>query len=555
MKIKVTNHYLFTLMLVGTLSLSSSFVEAMQQPVDQGWWASLWRNVTGAAQTTWSYANAPLQTAGNTVTNFTSNLARDWSKYTQNVNFARATGRVVGQAAGGIVEGYKKATAKSSNNVSEGVVQAPNNANLTEREARDDGTRQSGRVIGRFTRGFVEGYNETNAPAAGGAANNVPARVVPGSTIGAAERARAAEIFADDLANLSIGNPPRTPVADPVTGIIPPPTGLYGIVRGATNAAVREAGQVFMQEVVNPTVHKVGLDSKSSFFEKCLLYGVGLIASYFVIRYAYHKIEGYLNGPSLDFKMIEPDHAIDTTNLFKDLVFEADTRDRLNKIILSTVEFKRKIMDGEEVNYRNLLIYGPEGSGKEIFVKELAQAAHMRYYEVSNDALKDALSKDPKAIETFFKNEVSNSQEGAIVFIKINEKSEAEIRNILALFPGIIKNRSNVYMLVFSCLTKPEMPRALGLMIDVVGVKHPELPERIKILSMTRDRLFPEQGLNENRALLSDNKISTIAQRLVKASASGLVDFIINLKNKGTLSPELIDQELNAATENNEYLV
>lgn len=327
----------------------------------------------------------------------------------------------------------------------------------------------------------------------------------------------------------------------------------------------RTAAKTFYSEFVKPTLTQ-------GFF-----IGAGLITLWFSSRLAWQWIESHYNRPRLDFKVIRAPTTLGGSVHDKPLqvVFEPEVTQRLNSVCQMAALIKNKIKAGDSTTYRNLLLYGPPGSGKRMLAQGLAQYCQMDFYEITASAFIKFKDGDAaRAIEEFFKKEVDTATQGAIVFIDNasmifakRKTSDASVRMVTAFIEQIQK-RSDKYMVILSMNTKPTYTDETAVLIDdEIGISRPGLKERKKILDLYRDKFFLKaKGLTSElyrtaQEYLSDQKLEDIAIKLDNALPAELHSFMEALKleaslpSEGAVTDEVINRIVSRFSERYQELI
>ena len=375
-----------------------------------------------------------------------------------------------------------------------------------------------------------------------------------------------------------VGSPTYQRVRDDIVAQVAV-DGVSQVFRVGARAGAEGVGQGMNQELVIPAIndiarrvepYKENIDGISNFFKgftwkKTLLVSAGVIALWYGARMVHGYVENYLNKPHLDVVIKKAPMSGTIGTLRRQMIFAPATRDRLNVFLKANLAIKQSIMAGSDgATYRNLLLYGPSGSGKRMYAEEVAHFARMDFHPLPWSLFNKFKDGDAtRAIEQFFKHDIKKSEEnGAVIFIDnahilfsnarpAGDTVTAHIINALVKFT---ENRSNEFLVIFGMSTKPSLARDTMLIVDdIVEITLPALAERKKLLRNYRDLYFRSSEISEEKVtdaltMLDDNTLDNLAQRLDKASAAELAAFMKTLKIESELpasdglTPELIAQ-------------
>lgn len=342
------------------------------------------------------------------------------------------------------------------------------------------------------------------------------------------------------------------------------PQSVDAFARAFTKGAGEEAYQAFVKPSLEDSYEQFVKPSLQHGLKTVLIGGAGLITAWFASKLIWQWIEGHLNRPRLDFKVTRAPTTLGGSVHDKPLevVFEPGVTNRLNHVCQMTALIKNKIKTGESSAFRNLLLYGPPGSGKRKIAEKIAEYCQMEFYEIAASAFIKFKDGDAaRAIEDFFAKEVNKTTQGAIVFIDNasmfftkRKNSDASVRMVTAFIEQLQK-RSDKYMVILSMPTKPTHTDETAVLIDdEIAISRPGLVERKKILALYRDKFFlsakglPATLLTSARESLSDEKLEEIARKLSKALPAELYSFMealrleASLPSEGVVSPDLIDR-------------
>lgn len=319
-----------------------------------------------------------------------------------------------------------------------------------------------------------------------------------------------------------------------------------------TKTVTKPSAKAFGKQI-KPLIVEVGNIRKESgtVVKKALLISVGAVAFWYLARFAANRFEQYMSTPHLDVIVKKASSTTAGGTLTQQMIFAPTARKRLNTILSMTHAIKQHIKAGTEgVSYRNLLLYGPPGSGKRMFAEQLAHYARMDFYEIPWSSLNKFKDGDTeRAIEHFFKHDATQSENGAVVYIDnaqilFNVSNQPMSTNVAKLVNALIEHaekRSNRFMVVFGIPSQPNFASDAMLVVDdTVEIMRPELAERKKLLRLYKDLYFKPETIKEETAqavqkVLDDKTLDGIAGRLHKASAAELAGFMKTLKIESEL--------------------
>ncbi len=157
------------------------------------------------------------------------------------------------------------------------------------------------------------------------------------------------------------------------------------------------------------------------------------------------------------------------------------TRYRLDLTVQNNARIKESITSGNAyAKFRNLLLWGPDGSAKRMTAQELARLVHLDYYEISISLLQNIKKADiSDVIRVFFDQKFPKSSGPALIYIgdaellftplsEIDDTHSVLIRNALT---EIFKSRKSQLLVVFGSTKSPAFTDDTGLLLDeMIGI-------------------------------------------------------------------------------------
>lgn len=342
--------------------------------------------------------------------------------------------------------------------------------------------------------------------------------------------------------------------------------GLKAVVEQTAKDAASGVGKGISENLVDPT----GKSIKENIVPVGLIavgIGASLITLWYGAKFINTAFENYVNKPHLDVVVKKTSQHSMLGTLSRQIVVDEATRDRLNLFLHTNLKVKQSIMSGnEESRFRTALLWGPSGCGKRMFAQEMAHFARMDYYEIPWSSFqKFKEGEATRAIEEFFKYEVTKSPDGAVIYIDNAHMLFSQTLAVGAvpsqytmIRNALIENleaRSSKYLVIFGVTSKPVLAQDTALIIDdIIEISLPKIAERKRLLKEYRDLYFKKSDAKFQDAvqkMLDDQALENLAKRLDRASAAELASFMNTLKIEASLptseglTPALIAQLIN----------
>lgn len=306
---------------------------------------------------------------------------------------------------------------------------------------------------------------------------------------------------------------------------------------------------------------------------------IAVITAWYGSKTIWKQIEKKWNTPKLIIESSRKSwlqklkHAILGTKIkLPTMIFETELQERLDDIISITRNIRKKIVEGKtNVKYRNLLLWGPPGTGKTMFAQKLAKASGMEYVTFSGSSFaKFKKGEDIIAMDELFEW-ANKSKKGLLIFIDeaeafLSERKDGDANSaryqLLNNFLNYTGTRSSKFMLVFASNHPKILDKAMGRRIDdLVEFKLPTLDARAQILTLYRDEILGdikqngEDFVRSAFEVLDDAKILKMAKE-TEGLSCGDLEGVINairtdsdITEDGLVSDELVNKVVKRAVQ------
>jgi hypothetical protein len=254
-----------------------------------------------------------------------------------------------------------------------------------------------------------------------------------------------------------------------------------------------------------------------------------------------------------------------------EMICSKDLEERLNDIVRATRNIYAKTNAGAtNVKYRNLMLWGPPGTGKTMFAKRLARESGLEWAYMSGSSF--AKFKDGEGIEAL--DELfawANRSKGLMLFIDEAEvflaqreqmDSTSKAYQLLTNFLNYTGERSGKFMLVFATNHKHMIDSAMHRRIDdLIEIPLPKIPERFRVLALYRNKILFDQRqngalfVNSARLCMDDTKLQEIAEQtegLSNGDLEGIINIIktdADITDTGLITIQVVDRAVEHALE------
>ena len=294
-------------------------------------------------------------------------------------------------------------------------------------------------------------------------------------------------------------------------------------------------------------------------------------SAWFGSRFFWNSVERYFTQPELVTESSYKNVWEQVTNyfwpqplVFREMIFSKEVKRELDNVVAITkhVAQENQKNNHAQVRYLNVLLWGPPGTGKTMFAKELAKKSGLDYAITSGASFsKFDIAGGIAAIDRLF-NWAEKSKKGLIIFIDeaeafLAERDRTKVKEenqLVTHFLSRTGEGSSKFMLIFAT-NKPEvLDEAIRRRTQrSIELGLPAKPEAAKILRLYRDKILLDKEHNIPELIdsvkvnLSDEAIEQLAEKLKGLAASELEDFINDVKvnaditDNRTVTKDVID--------------
>lgn len=244
-----------------------------------------------------------------------------------------------------------------------------------------------------------------------------------------------------------------------------------------------------------------------------------------------------------------------------EMVFSSSLKKQLDDVTKVTKTINEKIKNGKtNVKYRNLMLYGPSGTGKTIFAKQLAKNSGLDWVYMSGSSFSKFKDGDGiTALDELFA--WAKNSKGLMIFIdeaenflskRDNMDPQSKAYQLLNNFLNYTGERSSQFMLVFATNHKDVLDCAMYRRIDdLIEMPLPSKEQRIHTLILYKNKVLLDAKQNESifiesvKKELNSQTIELIAEK-TKGLSYGDLEGIINTIKTDTdiLEPAIVTQKL-----------
>ncbi|MBA3954238.1 AAA family ATPase [Candidatus Dependentiae bacterium] len=287
--------------------------------------------------------------------------------------------------------------------------------------------------------------------------------------------------------------------------------------------------------------------------------GVTGISAFYASKFIWHQIDKHYAKPQLFTETSQKSLYQQLHDIVRKpipakspvIIALPEKKKVLADIVTSTRMINTKIKARDpHAKYRNLLLWGPPGTGKSLFAQTLLRASGMDFRVMSgSDIVKmGKVSKSLQAIEEVFAL-AKKSKKGFILFIDKADsflvqrdpfdKRKTDSNILVNKFLHELSQARSSLMLVLATDNKDILDNGLK---DAIGqsvkMELPTHAERVGILRLYRDKILLDVKHNSTEfnlsvgSILTDDKIKQMASQLEGLSGKNLEDVIDGIRNE-----------------------
>jgi Holliday junction resolvasome RuvABC ATP-dependent DNA helicase subunit len=238
---------------------------------------------------------------------------------------------------------------------------------------------------------------------------------------------------------------------------------------------------------------------------------------------------------------------------YDEMIFAPHITQQLDDTIKQTHHINTAIRNGKKnITYRNLLLWGPPGTGKTMFARKLARMSSLEWVEITGSSL-FTKGAGIAAIDELFEW-ANKSKRGLLIFIdeadsllpdRTTMDPNSDNYKIINHFLNYLGTKSNKFMIVMSTNHKVAFDAAMRRRIhDSIHLPLPELEQRVQLLNLYAEKTLFNEKLNSEefaacaRRELTATKIQAIAEQTAGFSSDEMATLVETIKSLTDISEE-----------------